>query len=84
MSESSFNLPHPHHCPTLTVVEAGKFLGLKKDQAYRSCRAGNIPTIRLSIRRIVVPTSGLYELLGIPVEPIRRPAPSAQNAPHRR
>jgi excisionase family DNA binding protein len=48
---------------TLTVPEAGRFLGLGRDAAYAAADRGDIPTLRLG-RRILVPVPRLLALLG--------------------
>lgn len=48
----------------LTVEEAGAVLGLTKSAAYAAARRGDIPTIRIGLRRLVVPAAKLAELLG--------------------
>ena len=57
-------VPNPLVRPTISVIEAGELLGLKKDAAYDAARRGEIPTIRLG-RTVRVPTAKLLELLGI-------------------
>jgi len=47
----------------LTVVEAGKVLGLARSAAYDAIARGDIPCIRLGKRRIVVPVRALEKLL---------------------
>lgn len=59
-------LPDPKTSPTISVIAAGKILGLSKDVAYRAAHAGQIPTLRFG-GRIVVPTARLLELLGQPI-----------------
>ncbi len=58
-------LPNPSKKPTLTVPEAGALFGLGKDQAYRAVKSGAIPSIRLSERRLVVPTARVLHMLGL-------------------
>lgn len=57
-------VPDPREVPTLSVVEAGKYLGLGRDSAYRAAHRGDIPSIHIG-RRIVVPTAQLLDLLGL-------------------
>jgi excisionase family DNA binding protein len=47
---------------TVTVEQAAKLLGIGRSTAYELVHTGDIPSLRLG-RRIVVPTSGLTELL---------------------
>ena len=52
----------------LTVVEAGKVLGLARSAAYEAVARGDIPCIRLGKRRIVVSVRVLERILeGEPV-----------------
>ena len=51
--------------PTLTVPEVANLVGLSLSAAYEAVRQGRIPAIRVSERRIVVPTAPLLKLLGI-------------------
>ena len=46
----------------LTVVEAGKVLGIGRSAAYEAARRGDIPTLRIG-RRVVVPAKALERLL---------------------
>jgi excisionase family DNA binding protein len=48
---------------TVTVEEAARILGIGRANAYESVRAGRIPSIRISPRRIVVPRKALEQLL---------------------
>lgn len=48
--------------PTLSVVEAGKVLGIGRGAAYEAARRGQIPTIKLG-ERLRVPTARLLALL---------------------
>lgn len=57
-------LPDPRVHPTLTVPEAGRFLGLARASAYEGAHRGDIPTIRIG-RRLLVPTAVLARMLGI-------------------
>lgn len=47
----------------LTVVEAGKVLGLARSAAYDAVARGDIPCIRLGKRRIVVSVRVLERML---------------------
>ena len=51
---------------TISVPVAGKVLGLSRDAAYDAARSGDLPTLRFG-RRVVVPTSKLREMLGLPL-----------------
>ncbi|MGU3536851.1 helix-turn-helix domain-containing protein [Methylobacterium sp. A54F] len=50
---------------TLPIPVAGKLLGISRDTAYDAARSGDLPTLRFG-RRLVVPTSKLREMLGLP------------------
>ena len=62
------HLPAASDRPTLSIAEAGRFLGLSRTAAYRAATSGHIPTIRTSEHRFVVPTAAFRELLGLPPE----------------
>jgi excisionase family DNA binding protein len=53
--------------PTISVERAAKLLGLSRSAAYRAAATGQLPTISFG-RRLLVPTSRLLEMLGLPVE----------------
>ncbi|WP_327074402.1 helix-turn-helix domain-containing protein [Kitasatospora purpeofusca] len=57
-------LPDPQVQPTMTVPQAGRYLGLQKAASYNAARRGDIPTISVG-RRLLVPTAKLRLLLGI-------------------
>jgi excisionase family DNA binding protein len=48
---------------TMTVREAGEVLGVSRATAYMLASTGQIPTIRLGERRIVVPRAALMKML---------------------
>lgn len=50
--------------PTITVVQAAALLGIGRNSAYRAAAAGDLPTVRLG-GRILVLTAPLRRLLGI-------------------
>jgi excisionase family DNA binding protein len=54
----------PAATPTISIEEAGRFLGIGRSCAYGCAKRGEIPTIRLG-RRLVVPTAALLRLLEI-------------------
>ncbi len=60
-------IPDPAERPTLTVEEAGRFLGLGRSASYEAVRRGEIPSLRLGRRR-VVPTAALRRLLALDVD----------------
>ena len=53
--------------PTISVEHAGQILGISRRSAYRAAANGELPTVRLG-RRILVPSSRLLDLLGMPFE----------------
>lgn len=57
-------IPEPNTKPTVTVEEAGKFLGISRGSAYEAARSGDLPTIRIG-HRLLVPTAALRRLLAI-------------------
>jgi excisionase family DNA binding protein len=57
-------LPDPVEQPTLTVEEAGRYLGISRPTAYSAARNGTLPVLRVN-RRMLVPTASLRRLLGI-------------------
>ena len=57
-------LPVPADKPTLTVEEAGRYLGISRPTAYDAVRKGDIPSVRIN-RRVLVPTAALRKLLGL-------------------
>jgi hypothetical protein len=61
-------IPTPEERPTVSVEEAGQWLGLGRSSAYEAARRGEIPTLRFN-RTLRVPTARLRVLLGIDAEP---------------
>jgi excisionase family DNA binding protein len=47
---------------TFSVPEAGKMLGISRNQAYECARRGELPVIRLG-NRLVVPKAALMRML---------------------
>jgi excisionase family DNA binding protein len=47
---------------TLSVIEAGRRLGLGKDAAYRAAKSGELPVLRIG-RRMLVPRRALDRML---------------------
>ena len=47
----------------ITVVEAGRMLGLGRSAAYAAASRGEIPTLRFG-RKLVVPVAELERLVG--------------------
>ena len=46
----------------LTVVEAGRVLGLGRSAAYRAARRGDIPLLRIG-RKLIVPRQALERMM---------------------
>jgi excisionase family DNA binding protein len=61
------NLPPPQERPTLTVREAAAILGIGAQTYYEGAARESLPALRISPRRIVVPTAQLWALLGMEV-----------------
>jgi len=47
---------------TLSVTEAGKILGIGRNQAYEAAHRGEIPTIKIG-KRLLVPKAAFERLL---------------------
>jgi hypothetical protein len=75
-------IPDPAEVPTVSVEEAGTWLGLGRSAAYEAARRGQIPTLRFN-RTLRVPTAKLRVLLGIDAEP-EPDSPGAEVVPLRR
>jgi excisionase family DNA binding protein len=50
-----------------TASHAARLLGVSRSAAYRAAASGQLPTITFG-RRLLVPTSRLLEMLGLPAE----------------
>ena len=60
-------LPDPWSTPTLSVPDAGRLVfGIGRGGAYAAARAGTLPVVSNG-RRVRVPTSWVYEALGLPI-----------------
>ncbi|MEV0996921.1 hypothetical protein [Nonomuraea sp. NPDC050202] len=57
-------LPSATEQPTMTIPEAGTFLGLARCTAYEAAARGEIPTLEFG-RRKLVPTAKLRQMLGL-------------------
>ncbi|MBL8929328.1 MAG: hypothetical protein JNL54_04315 [Kineosporiaceae bacterium] len=55
------SLPDPIQEPTISVVRAGRILGMSKNAAYAAARDGRFPTVWISPHRRVVPTAVFLE-----------------------
>lgn len=49
--------------PTISIIEAGKVLGISQTHAYEMAKTGLLPTIALGTRRRRVPTAALLRML---------------------
>ena len=63
---------HDQYPPTMSVRGAAELLGIGLRQAYEAVHRGEIPAIRVG-RRLIVPTSRLLELIGLPAADYLRP-----------
>lgn len=54
---------------TLTIDEAAEMLGVSRDTVYRAVRAGQIPTLKLGARRLVIPRAAFERMLEQAGEP---------------
>jgi len=54
--------PAAHEQPTMSVPEAGHWLGLGRASSYAAAQRGDLPTIKLG-GRLVVPTAALARIL---------------------
>lgn len=60
----SDGFPDPRTRPTMTVEEAGRWLGLSRSSVYDAAASGELPTIRIG-RRLMVPTAALAQMLAL-------------------
>jgi excisionase family DNA binding protein len=49
---------------TYTVPEVAQILGVGRNTAYESCRAGEIPTVRVG-SRVLVPRAAIEAMLSV-------------------
>lgn len=47
----------------VTIEQAGRMLGISRNLAYKMAKEGQIPTVKLGERRLLVPVHKLEELL---------------------
>lgn len=66
-TDTTLDINQLRRLPTVSVEEAGRYLGVSRAFAYSMVRAGDLPVIRLGTRRVRVPTAKLLEMLGIAV-----------------
>jgi excisionase family DNA binding protein len=57
-------IPDPAVCPTVSVEEAAKWVGLGRSAAYEAARRGELPVLRFG-RSLRVPTALLRQMLGL-------------------
>ncbi|MBO0767554.1 MAG: helix-turn-helix domain-containing protein [Solirubrobacterales bacterium] len=55
-------LPDPGQRATITVEEAGAFLGVSRTSAYAAAHRGEIPTIRIG-KKLLVPVARLRAMV---------------------
>lgn len=55
-------IPDPCDRPTLKVPEAAAYLGVSDETVYAAAEAGDLPSLRLG-RRVLIVTAGLRRLL---------------------
>lgn len=60
---------------TVTIAQAGAFLGMSTATAYRAAAEGTLPVITVGKTRRV-PTPRLLALVGLPYEPQGEPEPA--------
>lgn len=63
-------LPDPDEQPTMTVDEVAAAIGMGRSQTYDAVKRGEIPSIRVGSRKILVPTHALREWLGHRTGPV--------------
>lgn len=49
--------------PALSVPEAAQILGISRSLAYEAVKNGQIPTLKMGVRRIIVPTVAIERML---------------------
>ncbi|MDF9408266.1 MAG: Helix-turn-helix domain protein [Pelotomaculum sp. PtaB.Bin013] len=49
--------------PTLSVPEAAKILGISRSLGFRMVERGELPALRLGMKRLVVPTAAIVRIL---------------------
>ena len=76
------HLPDPWSQPIMSIADAGQVLHMSRSAAYRSAAAGAIPTVAVGQGRRMVPTAGMYRMLGLPLpHPARTEAPRIVSLP---
>lgn len=69
-------IPVAEDKPTLTVEQAAALLGLSRASAYRAAQTGELPTILIG-RRVLVLTAELRRKLGLDEPAASKPATAA-------
>lgn len=64
MTTHTDTVPTAETQPTVTIVDAGRYLGIGRSGAYAAAARGELPTIKLG-RRLLVPTAALRRLLAL-------------------
>jgi excisionase family DNA binding protein len=59
-------MQHESERRTYKIEEAGRLLGIGRNQAYEAARRGDLPTIRIG-KRLLVPKAVLDRMLGLEV-----------------
>jgi excisionase family DNA binding protein len=49
----------------VTIEQAGQMLGISRNLAYKMAQIGEIPTVKLGKRRLLVPIAKLEQLLKV-------------------
>lgn len=65
----------------ISVPEAAKALGISKTHAYELAHAGELPTLQLGARRIVVPLAALKRMVAQASAPLEDSLPGADRSP---
>ncbi len=58
-------VPDPEEEPTLDIPVAGRFIGLGRAASYAAAQRGDLPTIKIGRRKVVL-TADLRAMLGLP------------------
>jgi excisionase family DNA binding protein len=53
-----------HSSTTVSVERAAQALGISRAYAYTLVKSGDLPVIRLGVRRVRIPSAALLRLLG--------------------
>lgn len=58
---------------TMTVPEAGEYMGLSRSASYTAAKRGDLPTIRLGTKKLLVPRATFFAMLGVQTPPVDSP-----------